>query len=48
MHRHHAATGQRIEVWRLDVLHHAVNAEIRVAMVVGVDEDDVGARRSRE
>jgi hypothetical protein len=28
---------------RLDVLHYAMNAEIGVPMVVGVDEDDVGA-----
>jgi hypothetical protein len=27
---------------RLDVLHYAMNAEIGVPMVVGVDEDDVG------
>jgi hypothetical protein len=42
MRRHHAAAGQRIEVRRLDVLHHAMNAEIGVAVIVGVDEDDVG------
>ena len=43
MRGHHAAAGQRIEMRRLDVLHYAMNAEIGVPMVVGVDEDDVGA-----
>ena len=43
MRRHHAAVGQRIKVRRFDVLHHAVNAEIGVAVIVGVEEDDVGA-----
>ena len=39
---------QRIEMRRFDVLHHAMDAEIGVSVVVGVEEDDVGARRSRE
>jgi hypothetical protein len=42
MRRHHAAAGQCVEIRRLDVLHHAVDAEIGVSVVVGVDEDDVG------
>jgi hypothetical protein len=48
MRRHHAAACQCVEVRRLDVLHHAMDAEIGVTVVVGVDEDDVGARLRRE
>ena len=45
MRRHDAAAGHRIEVRRPDVLHHAVNTEIGVAVIVGVEKDDVRLRR---
>lgn len=44
----HAAASQRIEMWRTHILLDATNAEVRETVVVGVEDDDVGTRRSRE
>ena len=42
MRRHHAAAGQCVEMRRFDVIHCAVDAEVRMAVIVSVNEDDVG------
>lgn len=48
MLRDHAAARQRIEMRRAHILLNATDAEIGEAVVVGVEDDDVGTRRSRE
>ena len=39
--RQHAAAGERIDIGGLDVLHHALDAEVGMAVIVGVDDNDV-------
>ena len=43
----HALARERIEVWRADVAIHTLRAEVSPAVVVAVDENDVGFRRRR-
>ena len=42
MHEPHAIASQRIEIRRADILVDALGAEVGIAVIVTVDEDDVG------
>jgi hypothetical protein len=43
--RYDAAAGEGIEMGCFDIVYHTMDTEIGVAMVVSVDEDDVGPCR---